>query len=583
MKIKNLKLKIATRELFLLLTIIVVGAFFRFYNLNWDQNSHLHPDERAIVAAVIPLEFPKTLSQFFSPESNWNPHFFAYGNFPFYLLKISSILLSLFDQQFLTYNGITILGRFLSAVFDSLTILTVFLLGKSIGGRKAGLLGAFFYSISVLPIQLSHFYAVDTILTFFVTLTIYFLISFHKKPTFLKSFLIGVLFGFSLATKISASVLISAIGVALAMDFFFILREHYKNLPLLIHHLTPFLKRLIFFIFIISITTIFTFLLLEPYALIDFKSFKDQTQLQSLMTRDPFIFPYTLQFVGKIPYLYELKNIFLWGQGPILATLSFIGAIYFIFIAFKKIISGQSYDKKNVYELILTTFFWIYFLIVGRFAIGFMRYMLPLYPLFSLFAAIFVLQIIYPRLKKINLSLFFISSFSFLILILIWPLSFINIYSHPNTRISASNWIYQNIPQGSNLAIEHWDDQIPFGQPIQYNFLTLPLYDYDSQLKWEGINETLKKTDYIIIASNRLYVPLQKLTDCEKLKPHPCYKKTADYYNKLFSGKLGFEKVAEFTVFPKIPLLNIKINDESADENFTVFDHPKVIIFKKQN
>ena len=575
------KLKIASRELFLLLVIIMVGAFLRFYGINWDQNSHLHPDERAIVMAVIPLEFPKTLSRFFSPESTWNPHFFAYGNFPFYLLKISSIALSFFNQYFSSYNGITILGRFFSAAFDSLTILIIFLLGKSLGGKKAGLLGAFFYSVSVLPIQVSHFYAVDTILTFFITLTIYFLISFHKKPTIQRALLIGVFFGVSLATKISASVLISAIGVALAADFFFILREHYKNLSLLLRHLSSFSKHLAFLIFVISITAIFTFLVFEPYAIIDFESFKNQTQLQSRMTKDAFAFPYTLQYVGKIPYFYELKNIFLWGQGPILATLSFVGVIYFTFLALQKIIAGKNYDKKYAYELILAAFFWTYFAIVGGFAIGFMRYMLPVYPLLSVFTAIFIYNVIYSKISGLKSPKFFILYMLFFIFVLIWPLSFINIYKHPNTRMSASNWIYQNIPRGSILAIEHWDDQIPFGQPIPYTFLTLPLYDHDSQSKWMGINETLRKTDYIIIASNRLYVPLQKLTDCEKLKPNPCYKGTAEYYRKLFSGELGFQKVAEFTVFPKIPLLNIKINDEAADENFTVFDHPKVMIFKK--
>ena len=79
---------------------------------------------------------------------------------------------------------------------------------------------------------------------------------------------------------------------------------------------------------VITTTTVLTFLILEPYALIEFKEFWRQTIEQSQMTRNAFTFPYTLQYVGKIPYLFELKNIFLWGQGPILATLSFVGALY---------------------------------------------------------------------------------------------------------------------------------------------------------------------------------------------------------------------------------------------------------------
>ena len=97
------------------------------------------------------------------------------------------------------------------------------------------------------------------------------------------------------------------------------------------------------------------------------------------------------------------------------------------------------------------------------------------------------------------------------------------------------------------------------------------------------MNEKLNRANYIIIASNRLYIPLQKLADCKKYKS--CYPMTADYYQKLFSGKLNFKKVAEFSAYPELNIFNIKfkINDDSADESFTVYDHPKIIIFKKIN
>jgi len=83
--------------------------------------------------------------------------------------------------------------------------------------------------------------------------------------------------------------------------------------------------------------------------------------------------------------------------------------------------------------------------------------------------------------------------------------------------------------------------------------------------------------DYLILASNRLYVPLQKLADCEKYKK--CYPKTAQFYTDLFSGEVGFSQVAEFESYPGFKFLNLWFSDQSADESFTVYDHPKVIIF----
>ena len=115
-----------------LIIILALAAFFRFYNLNWDQGYHLHPDERAIVMFTTPLRFPNTISEFFSPTSSWNPHFFAYGNFPLYLLKIVGSVVGNLDSSFSAYDKINLVGRFMSGIFDVATILVIFLLGKKL-------------------------------------------------------------------------------------------------------------------------------------------------------------------------------------------------------------------------------------------------------------------------------------------------------------------------------------------------------------------------------------------------------------------------------------------------------------------
>jgi hypothetical protein len=181
--------------------------------------------------------------------------------------------------------------------------------------------------------------------------------------------------------------------------------------------------------------------------------------------------------------------------------------------------------------------------------------------------------------------------------LLIWPLSFTHIYSQPNTRVLASNYINQTIPSGKALAVEHWDDGLPLATQSHYSMETLALYDQDTPGKWEKIVEQLQHTDYIIIASNRLYVPIQKLADCNKYPQPHCYPIGNIYYKNLFNGKpilqntpfsnlpgvnqLIFRQVAQFSISPQIPILNIPIDDQKADESFTVYDHPKIEIFKK--
>ncbi len=561
----------------ILFCIIIFAAFLRFYGINWDQGFHLHPDERAIVMYTLPLQTPSTLNNFFSTQSTLNPHFFAYGSFPLYLLRFVSNLGSTVNASIATYDRINILGRGISALFDLGTILLIFFLGKRLFSVSIGLLAAFFYSISVLPIQTSHFYAVDIPLTFLMTSAVFLLILFYDKPNQVKSILIGLILGLALATKNSAIALLSSITIALIADFLLIFLRYPHHPSKWKHHVPIVFKRLIFDGLTILIVGMIVFFITEPYSLIDLTTFISQTNEQSQMTHNAYIFPYTLQYVGKIPYLYELRNIFLWGQGPFISLFSFIGIGHIAYVIYKK-------NKQNKWaqETIILAFVASYFLVVGHFAVGFMRYMLPIYPFLSLFGALLSYRLFKILKQKIgNWSLLVV--LVFIGCILIWPLSFMHIYTRPNTRVLATDWILKNVPVGSAIAIEHWDDGLPLLGQQNYHMLTLPLYDPDSPEKWSGVNKILSETDYIIIASNRLYVPLQKMTDCVHLPPFRCYTQTAQYYKKLFSGKLGFNKVAEFSIYPTMTLgsWSFVIDDQSADESFTVYDHPIVMVFKK--
>ncbi len=558
----------------ILFFIILLAAIFRLYNINWDNGHQLHPDERAIFMTVGELKFPNTLREFLSPKSSWNPNFFAYGSFPMYLLKVTENSLSTLSPSLGQYASIHLVGRVLSALTDLISVFLIYKIGRKLFNSPTGILAAFFYAISVLPIQLSHFFAVDTLLTCFILATLYSLLLFYEKPTLKRSMLTGFLFGLALATKISAIVLVLSIGLTLTADFvmIFLKKPHkFKHwLPLM----SASIKRLFTHGIVIFFATFLTFAFFEPYALIDFNNFWSQTLQQSELTKNPFYFPYTLQYVGKTPYVYELKNVFFWGLGPVLGVLTFAGILYYFFLIFKK-----ERDSQFAKEFIVSVFFLSYLLVVGKFSVGFMRYMLPLYPLFALFAGVLIYRII-SNIKSRNQRI--VLSYLLFITCLIWPFSFLHIYTKNNTRVDATTWISQNIPTGKALAIEHWDDGLPLAIQPNYQMLTLNLYEPDTDLKWAKINAQLQKADYLIIASNRLYTPLQKLTNCASLPANYCYVRTTNYYKNLFSGKSAFQKVAEFTNYPTIPIFDIPINDQSADESFTVYDHPKVMIFQKR-
>ncbi|HLA06386.1 MAG TPA: DUF2298 domain-containing protein [Anaerolineales bacterium] len=121
--------------------------------------------------------------------------------------------------------------------------------------------------------------------------------------------------------------------------------------------------------------------------------------------------------------------------------------------------------------------------------------------------------------------------------------------------------------------------------------LNLQVYWDDNPEKLARFTTTLDQVDYIFIPTNHQYAQITRLPER--------YPLTTLYYRELigcpigeditrcyheaqpgdYEGRLGFDLVRVFETFPKLgPFV---INDQYAEEAFTFYDHPKVLIFKK--
>ena len=566
---------------FLLLTLILIFAYhLRFYGLDWDSGRHMHPDERMLIMVTATIQFP----------NNLNPDFFNYGSLPIYTLAGTAQFLDYFFNTSLdNYDGLLYVGRFISLFIDLLILLLIFKVTEILFKNKmTSFLASIFYALTFFPIQNSHFFIVDNFLSLFVLLQVYVILLLFKNN--LNHLIVALFSG-----TISAAIITTKVtGVLfLPLTFLFIIVSYViKNTSFLSwknlfkNKLKIIIKStLVLFVYTSSLLA-FSFLFM-PYAFLNSEKFINEITLQLKMNSNPYIFPYTLQYVGTIPYWYYIKNIFLWGAGPILSSLFLIGLTY-NFKQILKFIKEKQFRKISL-SVIFITFYLLYFLVIGRSSVKFMRYMLLLYPVFAIYgASAGMMLFVFLKdkfTKSKNVFIRKIPHFYLYILIFsvfIWCLTFINIYSKENTRITATNWIFENIKPGSTIGVEHWDDRVPIIDDGRYTFQEMTLYDIpDNDTKWNFLNEKIKNSDYIILASNRLYVPLMRLQECGEYGR--CYPLTKKYYEDLFSGKLGFKKVAEFTSYPHLTILNkrFEIVDDSADESFTVYDHPKIMIFER--
>ncbi len=222
----------------LLLVVLALGAWLRFDGANWDDYTHLHPDERFLTDVVTKLNGPLNFTDasqaerdahrqrceerypvsatsgddfqsllgagrgpYFDAEcSPLNPNnvgagLYVYGEFPLFTVHAAGVarselsrdihaFLEAYDadaaaEHTITthwegYNGAHLVGRFISALADTLTILFVFLIGRRLYGRWTGLLAAALYAVAGFPIQQAHFWTVDAFTTFWVVVALYF-------------------------------------------------------------------------------------------------------------------------------------------------------------------------------------------------------------------------------------------------------------------------------------------------------------------------------------------------------------------------------------------------------------------------
>ncbi|HEX9012289.1 MAG TPA: DUF2298 domain-containing protein, partial [Anaerolineaceae bacterium] len=164
---------------------------------------------------------------------------------------------------------------------------------------------------------------------------------------------------------------------------------------------------------------------------------------------------------------------------------------------------------------------------------------------------------------------------------------------------------------GSATAIEtDWDVPLPYVLPgypspwdantgiYQGDMNTQSYYPDDpasygtpQENKLNRFLTTLDQADYIFISSNRQWATTTRVPQR--------YPLTTAYYRELlgcpvdkdirwcysvatpgkFHGQLGFDLAAVFQSEPGIG--SLQINDQGAEEAFTVYDHPKVLVFKK--
>jgi YYY domain-containing protein len=556
--------------------ILLVAAAFRFNALGtWDANSHQHPDERFMTIVASQVSLPGSLGDYFNTaHSSLNPYAngqsnYAYGQLPLTLTRAAAELLPVCNQcaPWTGYDHVYQVGRGLSSIADLATIVFAWLLARRVFGVRVAHLTALLLALTVLPIQLSHFFAVDTFATCFAAGALYFGQRSWQRESLLDALLAGAFVGLAMASKISLALLLPVLGIA------FIWPRHGRPTP------SQFLDG-VTALGVALVGAFFAFRLTEPYAFLGPAVWGVKLNPQWLIDKAYQVevssgtvdVPFMIQWAGTPAYTFVLQNIVQWAMGPALGIACLVGLV----VACWRLVRGHPQEREALLVILWTVVNLLYF--GGQFA-KFLRYLLPAYFTLVMLAA-YVLILATDSLRNVHRwQLHRVSRLLAPLVVgltAIWALAFSHgIYGQPLSRFQASDWIYANIPAGATIATEHWDDRLPLGRPGydpgRYRYTELTLYDQENADKRAKLEGVLDQSQYIVMSSHRLLGSIPRLPER--------YPLATTYYRLLESGQLGFERVGTFQVEPSLGPL--KFDDSNAQEDFTVYDHPLVEVWQK--
>ncbi len=185
----------------LLLLIVLAALGLRVWGSDFGLPAYTryHPDEHALVDRAAAILW----------TGDWNLHRFNYPAFYAYVQAGSYALYFLYGvtqdlwhqvPPFTVPNYYHV-GRLVTALFGTLTVLVIYLAGRELNGRRTGLLAAVVLGGSYLHVIHSHYATFDVMVTFLISLTLLFSELLRTRREAKWYFLAGLCAGLAGATK----------------------------------------------------------------------------------------------------------------------------------------------------------------------------------------------------------------------------------------------------------------------------------------------------------------------------------------------------------------------------------------------
>ncbi|MDD5368345.1 MAG: glycosyltransferase family 39 protein [Anaerolineaceae bacterium] len=495
-----------------LIVLIFLGIIFRFGWTNWSQGANLHPDEYGLTNTLTQLRLPSSLGDYFntriSPLSPYTKYGLTgfkiadgpdngmrWGQWPIIVLRAAAEL-----TRNTGYSELRLMGRSVSALLDTFSILLIGLTGRRLYGRRTGLLATALSALAVLQIQSSHFMTVDAFGTLFTCLVLYAGVRITQTPGLVRSprrptarprdrqdywpnhsiwkwyLLFGVALGMALASRINLLPLGGMILVAAFLSIAPLTLRTSRDLDRIAMWTLVFLM-------VVLLSAAVTFRLTQPMS---FRAASGDTSLFTMHLNPEWTNslkaaqlessgigggPPSEQWANRPIITFPLANMVLWGLGLPLGIAAWYGFAWALY---------QTLRGHLAWSAHLLPLIWVggYFSFMATRWVKSIRYFLPIYPFLCLFAAWALIELwkvwsnqqalqnqLLPRRRLRYPVVPTIATVLVIVGTLIWASAFVQaVYRTDHTRIQASKWMVTNIPATFQITLGTAAGMLP--QPV---------------------------------------------------------------------------------------------------------------------
>jgi hypothetical protein len=494
-----------------LAAILIVAATLRFIGIGAGIPYAIGVDEPQVLDRAVGMMRSGSL----------NPYFYDYPSLYIYVQLATACLRFMAGAMAGEWRSLAevspadfyVWGRAVSALFGTLTVLLVYLIGLRWGTRPA-LLGAALMAVMPLHVRESHYILTDVPATFFVALTLLMALRAHEHPRAGTFAWAGAAAGLAAATKYPA---------ALAL-----------LVPLLAVWMTPAARpsRLAGALAALAAAG-GAFLLGAPYTVLDLPAFLDSyARLMGSYTAAPPPEP------GWILYLKHLRNNVQW---PALLLMGGGAGL-----ALVRAIRGPG----RVRWALLVVFPLLYLWFLSRQTLVFGRYLMPLVPFVCLLAATAIVSGV-SQLRRFSIpralrtSLIAALTVATLLPPAITSIRFNRTITRQGTAALAHEWIMGNVPHNATIVVEAGGPMLTYS-PFQTRHVR--------QLRDSEYHEYVETGAEYLVASSQAYGPYLSA-------PHRFPREYAEYM-RLFEQS---REVARFTPSAERPGAEVRIFRVHAD------------------